>query len=69
MASPTEGVREAAHGPKGASANLRSAAATSAAALLEKAAASGTDAEISELADQLTAEVRKTIEYLRSKVA
>jgi signal transduction histidine kinase/DNA-binding response OmpR family regulator len=62
-------IREAAHDLKGASANLRAAAATSAAAQLEKAATSGNAAEIPELADKLTTEVRRTIEYLRLKVA
>ena len=62
-------IRDAAHGLKGASANLRASAATAASALLEKAATSGNAAEIPELADKLTTEVRRTIEYLRLKVA
>jgi HPt (histidine-containing phosphotransfer) domain-containing protein len=62
-------IREAAHDLKGASANLRAAAATSAAAELEEAATSGNVAEIPDLAEKLTTEVRRTIEYLRLKAA
>jgi CheY-like chemotaxis protein/HPt (histidine-containing phosphotransfer) domain-containing protein len=62
-------IREAAHDLKGASANLHAAAAASAAAQLETAATSGNTAEIPELADRLATEVRRTIEYLRLKVA
>ena len=62
-------IREAAHDIKGASANLRATAATSAAAQLEEAATSGNVAEIPQLAEKLTTEVRRTIEYLRLKAA
>jgi two-component system, sensor histidine kinase and response regulator len=60
-------LRESAHSLKGASANMRASATTSAAALLESAAASGKSAEIPELAETLTAEVKRTIAFLRSK--
>jgi signal transduction histidine kinase/DNA-binding response OmpR family regulator/HPt (histidine-containing phosphotransfer) domain-containing protein len=59
-------VREAAHSLKGASANLRAPAATSAAAQLESAARLGNSAEIPALAEKLTTEVRRTMAYLRS---
>jgi len=62
-------VREAAHVVKGASASLRATAATSAAARLEDAADSGLANQIPLLADALTAELRRTIEYLRIQVA
>jgi PAS domain S-box-containing protein len=62
-------MRDAAHVLKGASANLRASAATSAAAQLEEAATSGDAAEIPVLADKLTTEIRRTIEYLQLKVA
>ena len=61
-------VREAAHTLKGTSANLRAAAAAAAAARLETAARIGQSAEIPALADQLTAEVRSAIGYLKTKV-
>jgi signal transduction histidine kinase/DNA-binding response OmpR family regulator/HPt (histidine-containing phosphotransfer) domain-containing protein len=62
-------MRESAHTLKGASANLRAIAAITAAAQLEEAAGSGESTEIPALADKLTAEVRRTIEYLQWKVA
>jgi PAS domain S-box-containing protein len=58
-----------AHSLKGASSNLRASAATSAAALLEVAAGSGESAQIAGLAEKLRAEVKRTIEFLQSKVA
>jgi len=61
-------LREAAHTLKGTSANLRASAAAAAAAQLETAARTGQSAQLSALADQLTAEVRGAIAYLRSKV-
>jgi HPt (histidine-containing phosphotransfer) domain-containing protein len=61
-------LRESAHALKGAAANLRGAAATSAAAQLESAAGSGKSAQIPQLAEQLTTEVRRMTAYLRSKV-
>ncbi|HEV7610456.1 MAG TPA: response regulator [Steroidobacteraceae bacterium] len=61
-------LRESAHTLKGASLNLRAAAAGSAAALLESAVRSGKDAQIPTLAENLTTEVRRTIAYLRSAV-
>jgi len=61
-------LRESAHTLKGASANLRAAAATSAAATLESAANLGQSTHLPALAEQLTAEVRKTIAYLRETV-
>ncbi len=62
----TATLRESAHTLKGASLNLRAAAASSAAALLESAVRSGESAEIPTLAENLTTEVRRTIAYLRS---
>jgi HPt (histidine-containing phosphotransfer) domain-containing protein len=62
-------TRDAAHGLKGASANLRAAAANSAAAQLEEGATSGNAAETPALASKLTTEVRRAIEYLRLKAA
>jgi two-component system sensor histidine kinase/response regulator len=59
-------MRESAHSLKGASANLRAPAATSAAARLESAARLGQSAEIPALAEKLTTEVRRTMAYLRS---
>jgi two-component system sensor histidine kinase/response regulator len=61
-------LRESAHALKGASANLRAAAATSAAAQLEAAARLGKSAQIPVLAENLTSEVRRMTAYLRSKV-
>jgi HPt (histidine-containing phosphotransfer) domain-containing protein len=61
-------LRLASHTLKGASANLRASAATSAAAQLEAAAGSGESTEIPALAKNLTAEVNRTIAYLRSRV-
>jgi two-component system sensor histidine kinase/response regulator len=62
-------MREAAHSLKGASANLRATAATSAAADLEEAARLRHTSAIPMLTERLTTEVRRTIEYLRTKVA
>jgi CheY-like chemotaxis protein len=62
-------LSEAAQVIKRASANLRAAAATAAAAELEEAASLGKALEIPALADRLTTEVRRTIEYLRTQVA
>jgi len=62
-------VRESAHALKGASANLRASAASTAAAELEAAAASGDRATIAVLAEKLRGEVKRTGEYLQSKVA
>jgi len=59
-------LRESAHSLKGASANMRASATTSAAALLESAAASGKSAQIPALAETLTVEVRRTIAFLQS---
>jgi HPt (histidine-containing phosphotransfer) domain-containing protein len=61
-------LRLASHTLKGASANLHASAATSAAAQLEAAAGSGDSTEIPALAQKLTAEVARTIAYLRSMV-
>jgi PAS domain S-box-containing protein len=61
-------VREAAHTLKGTSANLRASAAAAAAARLEIAARTGQSLELSDLAGQLTTEVRGAIVYLKSKV-
>ena len=61
-------LRESAHALKGASANMRAAAASSAAAQLESAAGLGQSAELPALAKKLGAEVRRTSEYLRTKV-
>jgi CheY-like chemotaxis protein len=60
-------LRESAHALKGASANLRASAATSAAARLESAAGLGRSAQIPELADNLATEIRRMTAYLRSK--
>jgi two-component system sensor histidine kinase/response regulator len=62
----TGALRDSAHALKGASANLRAAAATSAAAQLESAAGLGNRAEVSALAEKLTQEVRRTMAYLKS---
>jgi two-component system sensor histidine kinase/response regulator len=59
-------LRNAAHTLKGASANLRASAAAAAAARLESATGAGMSAEVSALADDLIAEVRRTTAYLRS---
>jgi two-component system sensor histidine kinase/response regulator len=60
---------ESVHALKSASANLRAAAATSAAVQLETAADLGENTQIAALAEKLTTEVREAIEYLKSKVA
>jgi PAS domain S-box-containing protein len=62
-------IRDAAHGIKGASANLRALAASSAAAQLEQAAGSGQTSEVPAFADRLVTEVKRTIEYLRTQIA
>jgi CheY-like chemotaxis protein len=61
-------LRESAHALKGASANMRAAAASTAAAQLESAAGSGQHAEFPALAEKLSTEVKRTIEYLRSNI-
>ena len=61
-------LRESAHTLKGTSANLRASAAAAAAAQLETAARTGQTAQVSALADKLTAEVRGAIVYLKTKV-
>jgi two-component system sensor histidine kinase/response regulator len=63
-------VRQAAHALKGASANLRAAGVTSAAAQLEAAAGGvGLDGSLTTaLAEKLTVEFRGAIEFLKSKV-
>ncbi len=62
-------VSAQAHSLKGASANLRAVATATAAAKLEAAARSGDAPQIDTLATALRAEVTRTIEYLRTKVA
>jgi two-component system sensor histidine kinase/response regulator len=63
-------VSEHAHSLKGASANLRAPAATAAAARLEAAARNGSDTGgINNLAADLRAEVTRTIDFLKKKVA
>jgi signal transduction histidine kinase/DNA-binding response OmpR family regulator/HPt (histidine-containing phosphotransfer) domain-containing protein len=62
-------MRESAHTLKGASSNMRASATTSAAAQLEIAAGSGESALIPVLAEKLKTEVKRTIEFLQSKVA
>ncbi len=62
-------MREAAHALKGASASLHAPAATSAAARLEAAAILQDDAHIPALAEELSHEFKRTVEYLQSKVA
>jgi two-component system sensor histidine kinase/response regulator len=62
-------VRASAHALKGASSNMRASAAAAAAAQLELAADSGASAQIPALAEQLRIEVKRTIDYIQSKVA
>jgi CheY-like chemotaxis protein len=62
-------VRESAHALKGATANLRASAATTAAAQLESAAGSENCAQVPALAEKLKTEIKRTVEYLKSKVA
>jgi CheY-like chemotaxis protein len=62
-------LRISAHTLKGASANMRAAAATTAAARLESAAGLGNSSQVSALADKLNTEVRKAMEFLGSKAA
>jgi two-component system sensor histidine kinase/response regulator len=62
-------MRDSAHVLKGASANLRASTASTAAGQLEAAAGTGESAHIPALAQKLAGEVKRTIEYLRSKVA
>jgi two-component system sensor histidine kinase/response regulator len=59
---------ESAHTLKGASANLRASAASTAAARLEVAAGLRDSTQISALVDDLKGEMMRTIEYLQSKV-
>ncbi len=61
-------VRQSAHALKGASANMRAAAASMAADRLEQAARFGQRAAIPALAEKLDVEVRRTMEYLRSNI-
>ncbi|HEU4530794.1 MAG TPA: response regulator, partial [Steroidobacteraceae bacterium] len=58
-----------AHSLKGASANLHAQAAATAAARLEAAARAGRSDEVAQLAQTLRAEIARTIDYLRTKVA
>jgi CheY-like chemotaxis protein len=62
-------LRESAHTLKGASANLRASAITSAAALLESAASLGDSPRFPQLVQTLTIEVTRTIAYLRSRAS
>ncbi len=62
-------VKENAHAIKGASANLRALATSELAARLEAAAKNGNKDQIPALAQALQAEIRRTIDYLRTKVA
>ena len=62
-------VSEQAHSLKGASANLRATATAQAAARLEAAAKAGDAPQIDTAASALKAEVTRTIDYLRTKVA
>lgn len=64
----TAALCAASHTLKGAGANLRASAATSAAAQLEAAARSGDSVQIPALAEKLTTEVTRAIGYLRSMV-
>jgi CheY-like chemotaxis protein len=59
-------LRVSAHTLKGASANLRASAASAAAAELEAAAGSGMSAQIPVLAENLLAEVRRVVAFLKS---
>jgi PAS domain S-box-containing protein len=62
-------VRDSSHMIKGASASLRAMTTTAAAAALEDAAREGKPvADMTVLANRLTIEVRRTIDYLRVKV-
>jgi CheY-like chemotaxis protein len=61
-------ILASAHALKGASANLHAAAATLAAAQLEAAAGAKEHGKIPALAENLAAEVRQTIAYLRTMV-
>jgi CheY-like chemotaxis protein len=61
-------VRNAAHALKGASANLRASRVTAVAAKLEEAAILGQVGEMPVLADRLTREVARAVEYLRTKI-
>ncbi len=67
-ASDAARMRDAAHTLKGASANLRAAAATAAASRLEAAAIAGDSVQMQSLAGTLTSEISGTIEYLKTKV-
>jgi PAS domain S-box-containing protein len=58
-----------AHSLKGASANLQAHSASAAAARLEAAARAGSADAVANLAEALGAEVQRTVDYLRSKVA
>jgi HPt (histidine-containing phosphotransfer) domain-containing protein len=62
-------LRESAHTLKGASANLRASAITSAAAQLESAAALGDEPMFPQLVQALIMDVTRTIAYLRSKAS
>jgi HPt (histidine-containing phosphotransfer) domain-containing protein len=63
-------MRNSAHTLKGASANLRAIAASTAAQELEEAAAgAGESTQIPALAGKLKSEIERTIVYLQSKVA
>jgi signal transduction histidine kinase/CheY-like chemotaxis protein/HPt (histidine-containing phosphotransfer) domain-containing protein len=60
-------LRISAHTLKGASANLRASATVAAALDLESAAGSGMSAQVPVLAENLMAEVNRTIAYLKSR--
>jgi two-component system, sensor histidine kinase and response regulator len=62
-------MRESAHTLKGASSNMRASATASAATQLELAAGSGESTLLPSLAETLKTEVKRTIEFLQSKVA
>jgi CheY-like chemotaxis protein len=61
-------LRDAAHTLKGASANLRASRVTAVTAKLEVAAILGQVGEMPVLADRLTREVARAIEYLKTKI-
>jgi CheY-like chemotaxis protein/HPt (histidine-containing phosphotransfer) domain-containing protein len=63
-----DSLRESAHTLKGASANMRALAVTTAAAELESAAGSGASAQIQTLVDELATEIGRAMEYLRLMV-
>jgi HPt (histidine-containing phosphotransfer) domain-containing protein len=62
-------IKHQAHSLKGASANLHATGANRAAAILESAARQGSVDELVRLSDELRAEMKRAVDYMRARIA